>query len=488
MKSITNLRREVTLIVLVALLATTKGDHALAEREDMGNAIDRKSLNELFCHAVDRVSPAIVTISAVSGPRATPEWAMRDLPPERLAQIRASKAGETPLSDMPYDSFGSGIVFDERGYVVTCSHVIQSADYVYVHLHDGRRLEATRILIDPLTDIAVIQLPELVRPVAPMGDSDRLRAGDWVVSVGNPYSLGISMSAGIVSATQRDLPDASRVRLIQSDAATNPGNSGGALIDLDGLVVGISEGGYGISEGFQGIGFAIPINDVRRIASLLIENGKIVRPYLGCSTQKLTAEVCEHLGPSIQGGLIVTEVVPMTAAEKGGIQIGDVITHVADKPVEDGFRLGDAMETLSPGDELKFTIFRDGESSVMSVKLDAMKAPQQRSGTTTAVSTPTTGYHIRELGMVVDDSSLALKKKLLFPSSMSGAIVTHVAPGSIASKEGVCAGMFVVQVGDKVVHSAADCQHEVRSQSLSKGFLMLIATSQRKKFVLMKSE
>ena len=342
---------------------------------------------------------------------------MRDLPPERLAQIKASPASAMPLSDMPYDSTGSGIVFDERGYIVTCSHVVESAETVFVHLNDGRRLEASKILIDPMTDIAVIQLSESVHlPVVPMGDSDRLRAGDWVISVGNPYSLGISMSAGIVSATQRHLPDASRARLIQCDAATNPGNSGGALIDLDGMVVGISEGGYGVNEGFQGIGFAIPINDVRRIANQLIENGTIDRAYLGCSTQDVSADVCKYLGPSIKGGLIVTDVVPMTAAQKSGIQVGDVITHVAEKPIEGGFRLTDAMETLSPGDELNLTVFRGGESNVMKVTLDAMKAAKGRKPrSTTAVSEPSNGYRMWTLVWWSTIRLWPLEKSSAFP-------------------------------------------------------------------------
>jgi len=474
----------------VAILSAVSASYALPDQSETTAAFDPKRLNDTFRRAVDRVKSGIVTISTIGGPRVTPEWAMRDLPPERLAQLKASPAGEMPLSDMPNDSTGSGIVFDERGYIVTCSHVVESAETVFVHLNDGRRVEASKILVDPLTDIAVIQLSEAVNlPVVPMGDSDRLRAGNWVISVGNPYSLGISMSAGIVSATRRHLPDASRARLIQCDAATNPGNSGGALIDLDGMVVGISEGGYGVNEGFQGIGFAIPINDVRRIANQLIENGTIDRAYLGCSTQDVASDVCNYLGPSIKSGLIVTDIVPMTAAQKSGIQVGDVITHVAERPIEGGFRLTDAMETLSPGDELILTVFRGGESSVMKITLGAMKATEEpKPRSTTATSEPSNGYHDVELGMVVDDSPVALREKLRFPSSMSGALVTHVTPRSIASKKGICAGMLVVRVGDKVIQNAADFQREVSSHSLSEGFLILIATPHRKKFVLVQSE
>lgn len=482
-------RRRASFVVLTALLLIAKASHGLADQRETLRTFDRTSLNELFRSAVDRVSPSIVTISTISGPRVTPEWAMRDLSPEEHAHINATRQVDAPLPNMPFDPTGSGIVFDERGYIVTCSHVVESAEHVFVHLSDGRRLEPNKILIDPMTDIAVLQLPESAHlPAAPIGDSDTLRPGDWVISVGNPYRLGISMSAGIVSATQRHLPDASRARLIQSDAATNPGNSGGALIDLNGTVIGISEGSYGMNEGFQGIGFAIPINDVHRIAKQLIENGTIARPYLGCSTQELNFDISKHLSHSFTSGLIVTAVAPMTAAEKGGIEVGDVITHVSGKPIGSGFRLADEMERLSPGDDLKLTVFRNGVSFALRIKLDALTPPDVKPHSSSAVIAPSSGYHDQELGMVVDDVPAALAERLRYPSSIPGVLVTHVAPGSIASKEGICAGMLIERVGNKVISSAADFQREVQSHALSEGFLILVATPTRKKFVLMKSE
>ena len=474
-------------VVLISLSFTTVASDGLADQQETRRTLAGTDLNGLFRSAVDRVSPSIVTISTVSGPRATPDWAMRDLSPEERAHIDM-RPSEAPLADMPYDPTGSGIVFDQRGYVVTCGHVV-SAEHIFVHLSDGRKLEPTKILIDPMTDIAVLKLPDSTRlPAAPIGDSDTLRAGDWVISVGNPYRLGISMSAGIVSATQRHLPDASRARLIQSDAATNPGNSGGALVDLDGSVVGISEGSYGVNEGFQGIGFAIPINDVRRIATQLIEKGAIVRAYLGCSTQEINIDICKHLGHSLTNGLIVTDVTPMTAAEKGGIEVGDLITHVSGKPIVGGFRLADAMETLSPGDDLKLTVFRNGVSFALTFKLNALKPVDVKPRSSAAVSSPSAGYHHAELGLVVDDAPAALTERLHYSSSTSGVLVTHVVPGSLASKEGVCAGMMIARVGNKAITSAADFQREVQAHSLSEGFLLLVVTPTRKKFLLMQSE
>jgi serine protease Do len=483
------LRYRARFATLVALLITLRASHGLADQRNTRHSLDRAHLNDLFRGAVDRVSPAIVTISTISGPRATPEWAMRDLPAEERANVEVPRLGEAPMYNMPFDPSGSGIVFDERGYIVTCAHVVESAEHIFVHLSDGRRLEPTKVLVDPMTDIAILKLPASTHlTAAPIGDSDTLRPGDWVISVGNPYRLGISMSAGIVSATQRHLPDASRARLIQSDAATNPGNSGGALVDLDGTIVGISEGSYGVNEGFQGIGFAIPINDVRRIAKQLIENGSIERTYLGCSTQEIKIDICKHLGHSLTSGLIVTDVAPMTAAEKGGIEVGDVITHVSGKPIVGGFRLADAMETLSPGDELKLTIFRNGVSFALRIKVDALETANAKPRSLTKVSKPSEGYYHSELGMVVDDAPAALTERLHYPSSVSGVLVTYVEPRSIASKEGICAGMLIARVGNKLISSSADLQRELQAHSLSEGYLILVATPTRKKFVLMKTE
>ncbi len=475
-----------TVLLAVTLLTNVGSIYANPSESESESRFDAGKLNETFRRAVDRVRPGIVTIEAMSGPRTTAEWSNRDSQSDRSVNSKAMPDRETPPADLPRDSSGSGIILDEHGYILTCSHVVAFADSVFVNFDDGRRLESAKIFVDPLTDIAVIQLAEPTSsPAVRLGDSDKLRAGDWVISIGNPYGLGVSMSAGIISATQRHLPNAPRTRLIQTDAATNPGNSGGALIDLHGQVVGISEGGYGVHEGFQGIGFAIPINEAKRIAMQLIEKGTIARAYLGCHTQALSAEVGRHLAVSKNGGLIVTDVVAKSPADRAGIRIGDVFTHIAGDPIGDHYRLSDVMEQLSPGDELALTVVRAGHSFALNAPVGTMPIYEERNKwAADELKTPTTGFRDTQLGLVVDEMSTDMRDRLGYPQSATGVLVTHVSPRTIASKEGVCAGMIVLRIGNQSIRTVADFQQEVNAQSLSEGLLVLIATPHRKRFVL----
>ena len=231
-------------------------------------------------HVVDTVRPSIVIIETFSGLLETREWALRD------ASTR-NAAVEGNLDDAQDDEHGlrcgvgSGIVIDERGYILTCNHVVRDADTMFVRLNDGRRLQVSKVFRDPLTDIAVLKL-EGASPMQKIGiaDSDGVQAGDPIVTIGNPYGLGVSVSSGIVSATNRHLEHAPHIPLFQTDAATNPGNSGGAIVNLKGQMVGMSEGGYGSSVGFQGIGFAIPMKLAINVAERLIEGGELVRTLL----------------------------------------------------------------------------------------------------------------------------------------------------------------------------------------------------------------
>lgn len=476
--------RNGALVAIFVAMATVA--YTLPDSHDSQPAFDPESLNATYRRAIDRVRPGIVTIVAMTGHRSTPEWSQHEQS-KRLKQTSPNAVQNELPNDMLRDATGSGVILDDQGHVLTCSHVVDAADTVFVYLDNGRRLESETIFADPQADIAVIQLSESTKcSPATMGDSDKLHAGDWVVSIGNPYGLGVSMSAGIVSATRRELPNAPKTRLIQTDAATNPGNSGGALIDLEGRVVGITEGGYGVSEGFQGIGFAIPINEARRIAAQLIEKGTIERAYFGCYTQSISGKVRRHLGLTSRGGVIVTDVVPESAAARAGIRVGDIFTHIAGKPVDDAFRLGDAMRDLSPGDELTLTAVRAGKTSTLSIPLGAMPAPANANPEPDVANRePVGGYRSDELGLVIDDAAEDLRRSLGFAASTSGALVTHVMPGTSASKEGVCAGMLILKIGDNTVGNVADFQREMRSHSLAEGILVLIGTPQGNRFVVL---
>jgi serine protease Do len=245
---------------------------------------------------------------------------------------------------------GTGVIIDERGYIVTCHHVVTGADAVFVKLEDGRRFVAKAINSDPFTDLAVLRIEGAGHlTVATLAPSDKLDVGDWVVSVGTPYGLANSVSAGIVSAVDREIPEVPRTRLIQTDAASNPGNSGGDLINLKGELIGITEGSYGASEAFQGITFAIPSDVVKDVVHKLIEHGEVRRAYLGCHTESLTPDIAVCVGLTNTQGVIVTKVAADAPAVHAGIQSGDVLLRFDEASIVDGKVMQEFVEAAVPG-------------------------------------------------------------------------------------------------------------------------------------------
>ncbi len=481
-------RLRLLVIVVAVLLAASSKAHPAPDPGDSKPNCAPEALSACFRKAIEKAQSGIVTVEAIRTTRATLELSMQvdSRNGERLS-ANSDTPGSAESLSKGFEASGSGIIFDSRGFVLTCSHVIAGADSVLVYLEDGRRFGSAKILTDPLTDIAVIQLEGAKSlPEVTCGNSDELQTGDWVISIGNPYRLGVSVSAGIVSATERHLESAPRTPLIQTDAASNPGNSGGAIVDLSGQVVGMSEGGYGVDEGCQGIGFAIPINVAKRIASQLIETGQVPRAYLGCRTEAVDAQMARHLGIDSGGGLIVSDVTSNSPASEAGIEVGDVMTRIDGKPVRDHYQLFKLMERTVPGQMLDLDVVRDGRSILMRAQLDVLPSRRDNRNPDKSVpKTPSNGYYAEDLGLTLDELSSDLIKRLGYPKSIDAVFVTHVMPNTIASKEGVRAGMAVLRVANRPVHDLAEFRAAVSGVPQEKGVLLLVATPNRKHFVLL---
>ena len=261
-------------------------------------------------------------------------------------------------------SLGSGVIVDaENGYVLTNYHVIARADEISVGLKDGRSLAAKLIGIDPDTDLAVIQIPAENLTALPLADTDELQVGDFVVAVGNPFGLGQTVTSGIVSALGRTgLRGLEYQNFIQTDASINPGNSGGALINLRGELVGINSAIFTPSGGNVGIGFAIPSSMARYVMDQLIEFGEVRRGTLGLFVQDLTADLAGAFSVEAGQGVLVAEVAAGSAAEKAGLQPGDVITHMAERTVNDAQDFHNAEGRLALGESLQVEFLRDGKT------------------------------------------------------------------------------------------------------------------------------
>lgn len=311
-----------------------------------------------YADAVDQAAPAVVNIYT------------------RRVNADANSQGDDSIYRHYYDdedqkpsqqvhaSLGSGVIINDQGYVVTNNHVISGADSIIVALQDGREAAAKIVGTDPPTDIAVlkINLPDL--PTVTLAPTSNLRVGDVVLAIGNPFGVGQAVTQGIISATDRNSLGLSTYEdFIQTDAAINPGNSGGALIDPTGNLVGINTAIFSKSGGSEGIGFAIPTDLVKQVLQDLIEQGRVVRGWVGVEAQALNPRLAESFGldPS-QHGLIIAGIYRDSPAHEAGLRPGDVLLAFDDKPITDaGHTTMNAIARLKPGEKASFTIYRDGE-------------------------------------------------------------------------------------------------------------------------------
>lgn len=273
----------------------------------------------------------------------------------------------------PRQSLGSGVIIDAReGLVITNNHVIRGADEITVSLNDGRNFQAEIVGTDPATDVALIKIPSENLTALPLADSESLRVGDFVVAIGNPFGLGQTVTSGIVSALGRSgLGIEGYENFIQTDASINPGNSGGALVNLRGELVGINTAIFspGQNPGNIGIGFAIPSNLVKQISDQLMEFGEVKRAYLGVQMQDITPELASAFNIDVQEGAVVTHVVPDSAADEAGLQVGDIITSVDGTRLSNADSLRNSIGLMVVGQKVKLEIIRDGDEKTLTAQV-----------------------------------------------------------------------------------------------------------------------
>ncbi len=468
-----------------------------ADKEAVAQA---QAISRAFRSAVREVMPAVVKV----------ESTVRPQPAERRPAPRRPHPFEgTPWEDFFPEEFfdrfeglpqmpdqpmrrgvGSGVIVDAEGIILTNSHVVDGADEVLVELADGRQFKATDIRSDLRTDLAVLRIEtDSPLPVARLGDSDELEIGDWVVAMGNPFELSHTVSAGIISAKGRTLSGsrrAERAIFLQTDAAINPGNSGGPLVALDGTVVGINTAIASRSGGFQGIGFAIPINLARWVSEQLVEHGTVRRAYLGVSIRPITADLADHVGVPVRGGVLVMEAHRDTPAAKAGLEPGDVILSFAGRPVTTTRELQEVVERSAPGAEQEIEILRDGERMTLTVTLESMAedfSPQP--DISRRAPAPEEGYSHDELGLEVSEMTAEQAEQLGY-TGQKGALITRVARGSPASMAGLSEGQLILRVGQETVTSVAEFEEAMEGVSLENGVLLLVRTPAGNRFVVIR--
>jgi serine protease Do len=468
-------RRRPLALAAMLLAGTALGGAGVALRpaaaQPAPTAIQAPALPAMpgFGDLVARVRPAVVTITSTTTEKAEP--AASPFPSgseqdrvfrryfDQQAEGRPARAAK---------ALGSGFVVDADGHIVTNNHVVANATAVMVTLDDGRELPATVVGHDARTDVALLKVDAGAKlPFLALGDSDRARPGDWVVAMGNPFGLGGTVTAGIVSARGRDIGSGPYDDFLQVDAPINRGNSGGPLFGTDGSVLGVNTAIFSPSGGSIGIGFAIPSNLVRQVVAQLQEHGKVERGFLGVSTQKVDAAMAAALNlPQAQGssaawGALVAEVEPSAPADAAGIRAGDVITAVGDHAVADPRALAREVAGLRPGSAATLTVQRDGTVRTMKVTAAAMQEQAAAGGEERQDNGASLGLALAPVGREARDS-------LGLAADAKGAVIAAVRPGSRAEAAGLRAGDLLIGVAGKPVASPEDATRAIRSAGQGK--------------------
>ena len=449
---------------IAAAPKTDQARESLAELQDFAN-----NLETLFRSAAESVSPAVVFISTEKTIRVTTPGLPRDPMLERFFGPHSYGPREREYKQ---SGLGSGIILDGEGYILTNNHVVAEADELKVKLLDGRTFDAKPVGADPATDLAVIKLEgepgEL--PVAPLGDSDELDVGEWVVAIGNPFGFSHTVSAGIVSAKGRVLGMSDYEDLIQTDAAINPGNSGGPLVNLNGQVVGINNTIFSRTGGYQGIGFAIPINMAKGILDELKAGKKVERGFLGIYGQDLNPEIATQFGYEGEGGTLVNEVAPDAPAAKAGLEAGDIITHWRGALVKDWAHLRQMVADTEPGEKAQATIWRDGKQKTITLEV-ALRQDYEQVGWLGITVAPLTEEVKNQLGR----------------NGLQGVVVAEVAEDSPA-RGGIEGGDVILSVARRPVRSVAEYQKAVADANPRRGVVLHVLHHRtgRARFILVR--
>lgn len=411
---------------------------------------------EAMASVVEAVKPAVVNISTVKTVR------LRD-----------------PFFDDPFfrrffgepfgiprerrqTGLGSGVIVDPSGYILTNNHVIRGADEIKVTLFDKREFKGKVIGTDPKTDLAVVKIDAKDLPYIELGDSDKLKVGELVIAIGNPYGLNQTVTMGIVSATGRaNVGIADYEDFIQTDAAINPGNSGGALVNAKGELVGINTAIFSTTGGYQGIGFAIPSNMAKAVMEQLIKNKKVIRGWLGVSIQALTPDMKKHFGLKEDRGVVINQIFENSPAEKAGLKEEDIILQYNGKDITDPTQLRNLVANTPPGKEVELKVFRDGK--VFSVKVTIEELPQE-------VVAARGEYENALKGVVVQNITPEARKELQIPPRITGVIVADISEDSPAQGY-LQKGDVIIAINRTRINNTKDYQKIV--SKLKEGELLL---------------
>ena len=415
-----------------------------------------------FADLVDKVKPAVVNISTTEkAARPDARQGMPGLPPQMEEMFRRRRGGQNE-EGRSKSSAGSGFIIDPAGWIITNTHVVDDATRINVTLDNGVTYQATVKGRDDKVDLALLKIDAPAPlPYLALGNSDVARVGDWVIAVGNAFGLGGTVTAGIISAHNRDLHAGPYDDFMQIDAPINPGNSGGPLFNQQGQVIGVSTAIYSPSGGSVGIGFAIPSNLVAKVASELREHGSVSRGWLGVQMQPLTPPLAKAMGRPNAEGIVVNRVEENSPAARAKLQQGDVITTFAGKAIKSPRDLAVAVGDTKAGTTQRMTLWREGREMTVNVTIGAPTKEKAAEAQQPAADR-------NPVGLALAPLSAEQREELGLQPQARGVVVSRVAPGSLASESGVRSGDVIVRVGDEAVTTPADAIAKIRKAETEK--------------------
>ena len=441
-----------------------------------------------FTTLVEQASPAVVNISTKQKlpDRRVAQGQMPDLeglPPmfreffeRNMPQQPRSPRGDRQREAM---SLGSGFIISSDGYVLTNNHVVADADEIIVRLSDRSELQAKLIGTDPRTDVALLKVDGKNLPTVKLGDSEKLKVGEWVLAIGSPFGFDHSVTKGIVSAKGRTLPNDTYVPFIQTDVAINPGNSGGPLFNMKGEVVGINSQIFTRSGGFMGLSFAIPIDVALDVSNQLKKDGKVSRGWLGVVIQEVNKDLAESFGLDKPAGALVAQVLENGPAAKGGLQVGDVILSMNGQPIVMSADLPHLVGSLKDGEKAKLEIIRNGKRQTLDVAVGAMPDDD---ADITAGADGSTERSSNRLGVAVADLTAEQKKSL----ELKGGVVIKEVQDGPAALIGLRPGDVISHLNNQAIGSAKEFTEIAKELPKNRSVSMRVLRQGRASFITFK--
>jgi serine protease Do len=377
---------------------------------------------------------------------------------------------------------GSGFIIASDGYILTNNHVVDGADKITVRLSDKREFPAKVIGTDPQSDVAIIKIDGKNLPVLPLGNSDALEVGEWVIAIGSPFELNQTVTVGVVSAKGRNRMGISDYEnFIQTDAAINPGNSGGPLLNIHGEAVGMNTAIFSRSGGYMGIGFAIPINMAKSIEQQLRKTGKVTRGWLGVLIQDVDENLAKSFGGKTSGGALISEVTDNSPAKKSGLLQGDIITEIDGNAVTDVADLRNKIAMVPPNSSITLNILRDGKEKELTVTIG--EQPEDMASIAKKITSTTLG----EMGLTLQDLTNEVAEQFGYRKDQ-GVLIADVDPDSPAAQVGLQAGQLVEEVNRVRVHNLRELQEAVKKARNPKQVLLRVRSGESSQYVVLQAQ